>query len=454
MPNKQINLYPYQQNILNELKYLKAIGLFTKTGSGKTLMALHKFLESGCPHLLVLTPSKALKQWQLNVEDYTDCDIVRFYNNNSGESDKLLKNISLKKSRAIIISLESIAKFDNINRLINEDWFIILDESHKIKEVGTVRKPILTSKKCLELGLKTPHKAILTATPIQKKLGGWVDYYNQLKFLGYLTMDYRSFKTKFCIIKKIQIVGTPFPIDTIAGYKNTHIIENILKLTCRSHNPKYGDYEPVFKKIEIKICESYKSTVKNKWYKDIEMINLPARRIAYKTLTSGVIQGKTINEEKIIYKDNTYKIDWLKEFIIENEDTKILVLYKYNVERDQIEELCKSLNISYIIIDGANKNKYDDIMHKEYTVVIGQFNACGESLDGLQYKSSTCVYFCMPESSIEYKQSLGRLDRTGQTEVPVYYFLVMKGTIDELIYDMTLKKVEYSEDTLNKLLII
>ena len=61
------------------------------------------------------------------------------------------------------------------------------------------------------------------------------------------------------------------------------------------------------------------------------------------------------------------------------------------------------------------------------------------------------VFYSMPDSSLSYKQSLGRIDRIGQTQVPTYYHLIMENTIDETIYDMLKNKVEFSEKELNAL---
>ena len=63
------------------------------------------------------------------------------------------------------------------------------------------------------------------------------------------------------------------------------------------------------------------------------------------------------------------------------------------------------------------------------------------------------VFYSMPDSSLAYRQSLGRIDRIGQTKVPTYYHLIMEKTIDEKIYEMLMSKVEFSEKDLNKLTI-
>ena len=57
----------------------------------------------------------------------------------------------------------------------------------------------------------------------------------------------------------------------------------------------------------------------------------------------------------------------------------------------------------------------------------------------------------MPDSSLMYKQSLGRIDRIGQKEVPIYYHLIMNSTIDETIYTMLINKIEFSEKILNEI---
>jgi SNF2 family DNA or RNA helicase len=57
----------------------------------------------------------------------------------------------------------------------------------------------------------------------------------------------------------------------------------------------------------------------------------------------------------------------------------------------------------------------------------------------------------MPESSLTYKQAIGRIDRIGQEKVPMYYYLVMKDTIDDKVYKLIEQKLDFSEKILDKL---
>jgi hypothetical protein len=231
---------------------------------------------------------------------------------------------------------------------------------------------------------------------------------------------------------------------------NTDELDNLLKNTCRRYIPKFNEYEPEHIQILIDKVKSYNSLAKDRTYKDIICDNVSALRIAKKLLTGGIVSGKDEYDSRFTYKDNNNKISWLEEFI-GNTDEKLVIFYKYNLELLQLEEMCTKLGKRYVVINGANKDKFNTINKQDYDIVLGQFGACGESVDGLQYKLHICVFYSMPESSIEYKQAIGRIDRDGQKSVPIYYYLTMTGTIDTQIYDMVQKKIDFNEEVLNRL---
>lgn len=463
---KGVKLRDYQEQILRELGSVPSIGLFMKTGSGKTLTSLERFTRNPTSNLLVICPQKIVTQWFDEVKKHTDLYVCKY---NMGWSSK-------KKNGAILDVLEDdlykqdkiennciVVNFDIITKmtwldLIDENWTIIIDESHKIKNMGTSRSPVKVTQKVLEIGKLTPYKIILTATPTEKEFGGYIDLYSQLTFLGYLDMSYALFQNRYCKIQKMQLPGMPFPINKITGYRMNLIDEEIkplIKLCCRYYAPKYGDYEPQLLKITIPRAKNYYKTFLDKEnkgvYGEITFDNVSANRIGKKTLISGCVTGTDEYGNKYKYGDNTNKADWLEEFL-SNTDDVVSVLYNYNVEKDIIIRVCEKLGKSYIVINGDVKDKPAELK-KEFDVLIGQYEAFGESLDGLQYKCHLMVFYSMPDSSRAYKQSLGRIDRIGQTEMPIYYHLVMERTIDEKIYEMVQNKVEFSEKDLNELTI-
>ena len=453
---KNIELRDYQKQILDELRFVPSIGLFIKTGGGKTITGLARVEQNRTPNLLVVCPQKIITQWWEVLEKHTDFTICKYSMSANAKRkndiiDKFIQNEFIKK-KCVVVNFEILHKIECLNRYMCDTWTIIVDESHKIKNMGTTRKPVIATKTCLELGEKTPYKIILTATPTEKENGGYIDLYSQLRFLGYIDYTESYFKNEFCIISKLQLPGMPFPIPKIVGYKINNVereLKPILNATCRYYAPKYGDYEPQMIDIKIPKTKNYNKLLKDRVYEEIIFDNVSAMRIGKKSLIGGKITGTNEYGDRFNYDDNDEKASWLEEFL-SNTDDIVSVLYCYNVEKDKIIEVCERLKKKYIIINGDVVDKPKELK-KEFDVVIGQYQAFSESLDGLQYKCNLMVFYSMPDSSLLYKQSLGRIDRIGQTKVPTYYHLIMEGTIDETIYDMLKNKVEFSEKELNEI---
>ena len=458
---KGIELRKYQKDALNDLSCLPSIGLFIKTGGGKTITSLQKALDNKTGNILVICPQRVVSQWWDVVEKHTDFEPIRYTMSWTSTKkwqkvkDELDKSNKIK-NKVVVVNYDIITKME-LENYINDDWTIIVDESHRIKNYpkfdrkGRVKSGMNTYK-ILQLGELTPFKIILTATPTEKLYGGYIDLYSQLRFLGYMDLTLAGFKNRYCKIVKRQLPGIPVPIEEIVGYNDELIekeIKSILKCTCRAYSPKYGDYEPQIIKVDIDKCTNYNYLRDNRVYKEITFDNSSAYRIGRKTITSGLVTGTDEYGIKYFYKDNTNKRDWVVDFL-KDTDESVAILYTYNVELEMIEDACKEAKKKYIIINGKIKDKPAELK-KDFDVVIGQYEAFGESLDGLQYKCNLMIFYAMPDSSRQYKQSLGRIDRIGQTKVPTYYHLVMKGTVDEPIYDMCFHKKEYQDKDLDEL---
>lgn len=448
-----IILKDYQQQIVDELGMFPASANFSRTGAGKTFMALFTAKEHPTNNLLIICPPSVTAQWASNVKIVSpELSLLEFKKSWSGnrQNEEILKVTG--EHNLVIVSLTMLSKLTNLNKILNNNWTIILDESHKIKAVGTKKKPVQVTKAALALSHHTMYKMILSATPAQGNFGGYIDYYSQLKFLGFLDgMTERDFRNKYCIEDTRPIPGTPYSRKVITGYReNIDEIKTLIAAFSRSYTPSYTDDEPVHQKINIDSTPGYKFLVRERAYKELALESPSAYRITKKGVTSGRVSGYDMYGEPKLYQDNTKKIDWLKDYLTDNSET-VIIFYQYNVEGDQIKELCEKLGKKYIKLDGSNNNKREDIDSEGYEVVIGQINACGESIDGLQYRSYIAIYYSLPESSTAYIQSLGRIYRMGQTIAPVYYYLVMEGTIDSAIYDLIEQKVEYTEEFIDQL---
>jgi hypothetical protein len=192
--------------------------------------------------------------------------------------------------------------------------------------------------------------------------------------------------------------------------------------------------------------------LREKAYKDIAITNNMRKRVSLKTLTSGMIYGQDLEGTHHKYQDNTSKIDWLEQFL-DGTNEVITIFYQYNVELEALETLMQKLKKRYIVINGNTKDAVELVKRDDYDVIVGQFQAMSESIDGMQHRSHIEVFMTMPESSLTYKQAIGRIDRIGQEKVPMYYYLVMENTLDDKIYKLIEQKLDYSEQILEQLVI-
>ena len=440
----------YQQQIIDELGGLNSRALFMGTGSGKTYTSL--FIHKALPptNLLIVCPPSITQQWEASAEAILpDANVIKVPKSWSGKRiNDAIATVPNNQNNIVAVSMYVVHSLDILNKAMSDDWHIIFDESHRIKS----HKARVT-KTMLKLGSMTKYKTILTATPTEADYGGYIDLYTQLKFLDHMDMSRMEFLNHYAIEKAMNLPGLKFPIMEITGYRETvGEIDDILKQISRSFTPAYTDEPAESIKIQVPRSPRYTKAKYQRTYSDINLSNPTRLRIAERTLTTGTIVGLSLSDKRLTYDDNTSKLDWLKDFV-QDQGGVVLVYYQYNVELANLEKLAKTLNKTYIIINGANNNKIDDINHKSYDLIFGQLNACSESIDGLQHKTNIAVYFALPESSIVARQSTGRLDRMGQTLSPRFYYLIMEKTVDEKIWALVESKKDFSQKTLDMLVL-
>ena len=220
-----VELRDYQKKILNDLKCVPSIGLFMKTGTGKTLTGLARVEQNKTKNLLVICPQKIISQWWEVLSEHTTYTPLTYpLKKSAKEKNKIIEDyLKTDTEHCVVVNFDIIAKITCLDKYIDNNWTIIIDESHKIKNLGSTRAPVKITKRCLQLGTLTMYKIIMTATPTEKEFGGYIDLYTQLRFLGYIDYSINYFRNQFCIINYLQLPGMPFPVRQIVGYKTLEI---------------------------------------------------------------------------------------------------------------------------------------------------------------------------------------------------------------------------------------
>jgi len=442
-----MELRTYQQNALDYVEYLPSFALFMGTGTGKTITSLVRSDINPTTHLLIICPNNVVEQWKENITTlFPKYEKILTFGYKDTAINKRKKIFENKDCNCIIVNYDIVHKL-NVHLLVNKDWTVILDESHRIKNIKAK-----VTEACLKIGEKVIFKIILTATPTQANYGGYDEYYPQLKFLGYITMNYKTFRSYYIVEELKVFQGNKYPTKVIKGYVHTEDIDDILKICCVRYEAKFGDFEPQHNYVIMPRPKEYAMLLREKSIGDIILKNGARKRIAIKTICTGVICGLDYYKDKIKYESNTSKIDWLEDFLNDTNEV-VAIYYQYNVELEQLEKLMKKLGKRYEKVNGKTKDKYLTVNNVKYEVLLCQYQAASEGIDGLQYKCHIQVLFALPESSIHYKQAIGRINRDGQTKVPMYYYLVCKDTIEQKIAKMLKEKINFNNEVLDKLVL-
>ena len=434
-------LYDYQKNIVDTLKVHDSVALFTDTGTGKSYMSIglyqEKWKEKKVNKCLVICLLGKIEAWVEDFKKWQPFDRVLVLDG---------KKETMKKYRAgefevAVVNFEKTWRLPDLLTYTDEHTMIIIDESHKIKSDNTKQGNFIAL-----LGNKTPYKVILTATPMGN---GYIDIYNQFYFLGLIGMSFKEFEKNFVNYSLMYIPGMK-PFKKVSGYKNTDILDNLVQKYCVFYERKVGDeLVPSEIEIEVPLDKLFNKLNKDRVYKDIVLNNVSAKRLALKSLCSGSVMGKPIinnNEgETKVYQINKYKIDWVKTFL-ETFNDRVVIFYQYKHQCEQLYNEIAKTKRPVARYNSEYKEK-DIFLDNKDCVLLVQYKSGGTGIDWLK-QSYVGIFYCLPDSYIEFYQAKGRIDRNGQNKKPLFYILNAKGSnsIDKLNYKALLEKTDFNDE--------
>lgn len=404
-------LYPYQKKIVDG-QTNPSSALFMDMGTGKTITSLALFEKSKKTRLLIICLVSKLFDWQDEVVlNFPHIKNVAILNKGTAKNLEILQD---KNIEVIICNYESIWRLDkHILNYVNEQFFVIVDESHKIKNTKSK-----IGKFTRKLSLRTNSKCILTGTPQNH---GYLDYYNQLSFIDVFKMSEKEFKRDHCVYKLVEMHGKYF--QELVGYKNYQELEEVIHRNCVFFKRTVDD-ELIPTEISEKI-QKHKSIdkfKKSRVHGDIIAENSSTLRLYLRQLCSGFIGQENVSDNKLT---------WVSDFL-DSYDERVVIFVNFNMEVHNLAELCKKLGRPYSIYNGQYKD-LSKFKSNENAVAICNYASAAMGLNDL-VSSNVCIMFSPTEDYILFSQAKKRIDRIGQTKKPLYYYLQTQNSVEGAIY--------------------
>ncbi len=437
-------LFPYQRKTVDELKDYDCAALFYDVGCGKSITSLalyeQKLIQKKCKKLLIVCLCAKINEWKYDCEKWFPFSKVIVLDNKKKSKEAFL----YRDFDIAIINFEKTWRYDDL-RLIDDSFYIIIDESHKIKESTTKVGNFMQ-----QISLLTPYKCILTATPMGN---GYIDLYNQLYFLGLMSGSLKKFKDDYCNEQIVYYPGMK-PFKKIVGYHHTEYLDTLVNKYARYYERKIDDeLIPTEIVVPFELDKQYNKIAKTRVYEDISLDKVTSKRLGLKSLCSGTIMGNALVDPNgdlhREYQLNTYKLDWIKAFL-EDFNERVVIFYMFDHQREQLYDMINKMKRP--VARYCAEYKEEDIFNEnDNAVVLVQYKSGSTGIDWLK-QSYVCIFYCLPDSHLEFTQAKGRINRHGQTKKPLYYILIAKGSnsVDEMNYKALIEHKDFDDKFFNR----
>lgn len=406
----------------------------SEVGTGKTFVGLTLFKESKYKKLLVLCLAAKVTDF---VSDGEKVGLEITALNKGTTKNKVL----LEGKSAVLISFESSWRLTELNKWVDKDTMILIDESHKVKST-TSKVGMFINK----LSRKAGYSYLMTASPISN--GRYEDLWNQLFIAGIYTESYKKFKDRYCIeeLQEMKVRGQTKYFNQIVGYKNTDELLGLLK----DHSVyKARDIEDHLLPEDI-FYYTKKPTMYNKLVKNrilelpngeiVEYDNLPKLRHALLQLCSGVL-GEI---DKPLRKD---KLERTAQILDENKGNRVVIFYNYNSEKAALINLLTDIGRVWSVYNGESHN-LEEFKNDPEGVVLAQYKSASTGINDFVIAHVT-IFFGSCDSSTTYIQAKGRTNRHGQTKKPIYYHLIAEKSVEYKVFH---EYVQQGKDITDKII--
>lgn len=314
---------------------------------------------------------------------------------------------------------------------------IVCDESQWLKNHDS-----LNYKICKQISLHTPYRYLLSGTPINRNPEDFWSQFNILDRGDTLGTTLGIYRECFFKTKKNHWGGFE--------HKFIHKMEPQLHRLLKNRSIWYSAEEcqtlpeQVFNKVYVDFNEEtesyYDRLIQEIRANNKDYVAVKSAFIKMRMLTSGFLGFvNETSEEKIniTFKSNP-KLDALMDIIAGfPKDAKFIIFNEFIHSGNIISEALKKKGIGHERLWSGTKDAQAVLENfKNNPKCLGLLCNNQSGSEGLNLQNaSRIIYFELPTSNITRQQGLKRIHRAGQTNTCFYWDVLVKGSVDERIYE-------------------
>lgn len=420
-----IKFYPYQISAAMFLKRVKSALLSMEMGLGKTLSSIAYAEMMGFRKVFVITPNSLKFNFYDEVAKFTNNSKAHIINYNDNK-------YTLSESKYVIVNYDyfNSSKFDKVSKKFEKLDLgfiecIICDESHMLKNTDSN-----TYKNFKRIFKTIPCKVFLSGTPMPNRSSELYTVLNQISRLDFPTKKF--FYETYC--------GMIQDKDARGGWK---YVEGMAKLEELFH--KTAPY--TYRKRKADVLKDLPDKIYNRIL--IEMT--PEQQDTYNKIEEGVAneifadsQMSAVNILTIMLRLRQYTsllkieptLELVNRLLDEGEKSVVVDMFK-----PPLLKLQHKLGDIAALHTGDQDNVERNNVKNDFQNPNGKTKVFLASIATTKYgltltAASKMFMLALPFSVGEYDQVADRLHRIGQKDTVFIYPLIVKGSIDEHVFNI------------------
>lgn len=425
----------------------RGTALLMEMGTGKTIVSI---AVAGCMYhqrkinrVLVVAPLSILGVWQEEFQKFADFPYsLTVLKGSSAKKKEQLKKLPDKGLQVVVVNYESSWRLEKELLAYNTD-LIIADEAHKLKENRTSQ-----SKGMHTLGDHARYRMLLTGTVITNRE---MDVFSQYRFLNsqIFGLSFYAFRNKY-----FDMGGYGQHTPIFRKWMTEDFLKRMHSVAFRVTKAECLDLPAITEEIrtvnlEEDAAKLYDS-IEEESYAELDETEITTANVLTRLLRLSQITGGFLTDDDgNINAVSTAKLDALSDILDSAmaEDKKIVVMARFVLELDAIQDLLEKKRIGYAVVRGGIKNRDDEIHRFQYDgkcrVFLGQIAAAGLGIT--LTAASTMVFYSMDYSMSNFEQAKARIHRAGQKVNCHYIYLVCRDTVDRKVIRALRNKVNLAK---------
>lgn len=405
-----MNLFPFQQRILDQTAEYNRVAYYLDMGLGKTFVGAEKVEQLEEPIILVVCQKSKIDDWvehfQTNYPDYLTLNLtdkkqlqqymnhVEHFGDYGGEVVGVI-NYDLVFRRPYFLNLDN--------------FTLTLDESSQIQNEKAKRTKFILKMNPLNV-------ILLSGTPTG---GKYENLWSQCRLLGW-NISQKVFNQQYINYKTIEVGGFPMKVvDKEDPYKNV----DRLKRKMREYGAVFLKTDEVFELPEQTFIEVNVSTTKEyRQFQRNKVVTVDGQEFIGDTALTLRLYSRMLCGHL-----NPAKLDAFRD-LCESTNDRLIVFYNFDAELEALRSITAELEKPISEVNGHTKDLTAYEQH-ENSVTLVQYQAGAMGLN-LQ-KANKLIYFTPTDKSELFEQSKKRIHRIGQENPCFYYLLTCKNSVED-----------------------